>query len=280
MKKQFKGKAIYNPSGKAEEYSTWACNFYTGCSNRCEYCYCRKGVLSHTWRDTPKLKSCFESEDHALGIFEKELIMNKDELRKHGLFFSFMTDPMLPKTIGLTSKALNICHKPFQDPIPVKILTKCTWWVNGFVCNYNRTFGIDYPELIAFGFTLTGHDELEPGASTNKERIIAMKERHDAGFKTWASIEPIITFEGSLQMILKSMNYCDLFKIGLLSGSRPPKRFLTSFVSKVHKQVSKNSQAKIYWKDSITNYVGPLMDEIFVSRDYNLFEQPEPSTIY
>ena len=34
---KFNGKAIYNPSGKAGEYSTWACNFYVGCSNMCEY---------------------------------------------------------------------------------------------------------------------------------------------------------------------------------------------------------------------------------------------------
>jgi len=28
--KTFKGKAIYQPAGKAAEYSQWACNFYTG----------------------------------------------------------------------------------------------------------------------------------------------------------------------------------------------------------------------------------------------------------
>ncbi|KAA6320448.1 hypothetical protein EZS27_029784 [termite gut metagenome] len=37
--KPFNGKAIYNPSGKAGEYSYWACNFYNGCSNGCTYCY-------------------------------------------------------------------------------------------------------------------------------------------------------------------------------------------------------------------------------------------------
>ena len=44
--KTFKGKAIYNPSGKAGEYSYWACNFYVGCSNGCEYCYCKKDILA------------------------------------------------------------------------------------------------------------------------------------------------------------------------------------------------------------------------------------------
>lgn len=47
----FNGKAIYNPKGKAGEYSEWACNFYTGCSNNCQYCYCKRGVMSHAWSD-------------------------------------------------------------------------------------------------------------------------------------------------------------------------------------------------------------------------------------
>ena len=31
--------AIYIPSGKAREYSPYACNLYLGCSHACEYCY-------------------------------------------------------------------------------------------------------------------------------------------------------------------------------------------------------------------------------------------------
>lgn len=48
-KNNFNGKAIYNPSGKAGEYSYWACNFYVGCSNMCEYCYCKKGFSAMLW---------------------------------------------------------------------------------------------------------------------------------------------------------------------------------------------------------------------------------------
>lgn len=53
---KFKGKAIYQPTGKAAEYSPWACNFFTGCSNDCEYCYCKRGVMSHVWDNKPHLK--------------------------------------------------------------------------------------------------------------------------------------------------------------------------------------------------------------------------------
>ena len=72
--KNFKGKAISNPSGKAGEYSYWACNFYVGCSNDCSYCYCKKGVLGSVMgANVATLKKCFKDEEHALQVFEKEL---------------------------------------------------------------------------------------------------------------------------------------------------------------------------------------------------------------
>lgn len=30
---------IYEPKGRAREYSPYACNLYIGCSHRCQYCY-------------------------------------------------------------------------------------------------------------------------------------------------------------------------------------------------------------------------------------------------
>lgn len=85
--KQFNGKAIYNPSGKAGEYAEWACNFYVGCSNGCEYCYCKKGILKAVMgQDKPQLKKCFKSENHALEVFESEVSFNIVELQKHGVF--------------------------------------------------------------------------------------------------------------------------------------------------------------------------------------------------
>jgi DNA repair photolyase len=99
----YHGKVIYNPSGKAGEYSYWACNFYVGCSNGCEYCYCKKGIFAPVMgQDKPQLKKCFKNETDAFEIFSKELDKNLGELQKHGLFFSFTTDPLLPETEMLT----------------------------------------------------------------------------------------------------------------------------------------------------------------------------------
>ena len=273
--KQYKGKAIYNPSGKAGEYSYWACNFYTGCSNNCDYCYCKKGVMAHTWSETPKLKSCFKDRTHAIEVFKKELQKNLYELQEQGLFFTFTSDPFLDKTVLLNDSAIRVCLK---NGIPVKILTKRAEFLSGY---FTEIIFVDiiksyskYKNMIAFGFTLTGHDELEPNASPNAERIEAMKKLHDAGFKTWASIEPIIDVESSLLMIEESLGYCDHYKIGLMSGEKYNKLQLKIFVEKVICMKTNNSIPTLYFKDSLLLQAGINREDLpknCVERDYNIF---------
>ena len=74
---------------------------------------------------------------------------------------------------------------------------------------YAVTAGIKR-DMIAFGFTLTGRDDMEPNASPNVERQLAMKHLHAHGFRTWASIEPIVDLESSLDVIMHTLDYCDL----------------------------------------------------------------------
>lgn len=269
----YKGKAIYNPSGKAGEYSYWACNFHKGCSNGCTYCYLKKGVLAHAMGgDKPKLKSCFKDEAQALEVFEKELLQNIDELRKHGLFFTFTSDPMLYDTIYLTWSATCFAVK---HNIPVKILTKNANFFDYYkeiVIANILTIPQSVKNLIAIGFTLTGHDELEPNASTNAERIEAMAKLHEAGFKTFASIEPIIDIPSSINMIRQCIGFCDLFKVGLLSGKKYKKDELTQLVYWLTIW-ERDFGIKVYLKDTLIKQYGTDRNDLaqFVTRDYNLF---------
>lgn len=272
----YKGKAIYQPAGKAAEYAKWACNFYVGCSNGCEYCYLKKGrgakILGG---DKPTLKKCFKDEKHALEVFEKELQANLPELQKHGLFFSFSTDPMLKETMDLTIKGAFIAT---HYGVPVKILTKRADWVDYFLSSFNH--GSRWLKLIAFGFTLTGHDELEPGASTNQERIEAMKKLHDAGFKTFASIEPVIDFNSSGLMIYEISGYCDLINVGLESGKKYDKKELRSFIDWCNLMFPHHAKEGCiilniyYFKDSLLKAVGIERSDLptnCVTSDYNMF---------
>ncbi len=269
--------ALYKPKGKAGEYAPWAVNFYTGCSNDCDYCYCKRGVFSRVWSNEPRLKKCFKDEKDALDVFEKEFYYRycREDLRRSGIFFSFTTDPLLPTTGGLTLDAVNIARR---KGVPSSILTKRADGALLFVECY-ATLVREYDPFrqgfdnLAIGFTLTGHDELEKGASTNEERINAMRYIHSLGIKTFASIEPVIDFQSAEAVILCTLGFCDLYKIGLLSGSKKPDYLtLVRFVEDMSQKIA-DSGAKVYWKDSITKALDGaiLVHPVVVESDYSLF---------
>lgn len=281
MSKEIKGKAIYSPKGKAGEYAKYACNFYVGCSNDCSYCYCKRGLLGHAMgAPIATLKKCFKGEQDAIAEFCKELVSNLKELQQHGLFFTFTSDPWLPETKALTIEAVSFA---ISWEIPCQILTKRADFLQDIPESW-----LQHKPYIAFGFTITGHDELEPGASTNAERIEAMKKLHEMGFKTFASIEPVISIEASSRMIVETLGHCDLYKIGLLSGKREYSKtdvvkftLDTAYVVSAH-NLTYGARTRIYFKDSIVEYGGYSRDEIrdaswmfksiVVEADYNLFE--------
>jgi DNA repair photolyase len=275
-------KIIYQPKGKAGEYAKYAANFYTGCSGRCEYCYNRTGITAKVLGgDTPTLKKCLGKEENAEHIFIQEADMYRTYLMKHGLFFNFVSDPFLPETIELNTFAMRYC---ILRGIPVKALTKQTWWVEDFIAEMwdnDTIWNLDYHDvqnLMAIGFTLTGHDDLEPGCASNNERINAMQLFHSEGFKIWASIEPIIDFDSSYRMMERTFGSCDLYKVGLRSGGKYSVKDAEWFAIKALLSGSCN-HTKVYLKDSLIKLTGldrKAMKEIhssYVDADYNLFAE-------
>lgn len=273
MGKAFSGKAIYNPSGKAGEYSKWACNFFTGCSNDCSYCYCKKGFLGRNWSKEPQLKKCFKDIEDAFKVFCSELRRNLDELREHGIFFTFTSDPMLPEAKPLTVRCI---HEALNNGVPVQILTKRAEFIEDI-----ESWGVHDPErrkMVAFGFTLTCHDELEPGASRNRERIMAMFKLHQMGYRTFASIEPIIEPSSSMAAINLTSSCCDLFKVGLMSGKRNYNKLELKFLIDMMREQHQSFGCKFYLKESYVSFLKidrSTLGEGFVGSDYNIFEGGE-----
>lgn len=212
------GKVIYTPKGAALEYGRVGANFYTGCPHNCEYCYLKRGIIGKALGGTEvNLKKTLKDPDTAFSIFEREVARHIDECRKHGIFFSFTCDPLIMETRCLTLRAIYHC---VENGIPVWLLTKdATFsydpdWMSA-VC---EDFTPEQKAMTHFGFTLTGRDDMEPGASTNDGRILAMSRVKQAGFKTWASIEPVIDWDSADKVVIGSLDYCDHYKIGLRSG--------------------------------------------------------------
>ncbi len=291
-----KGKALYQPEGKAAEYNRWAANFYTGCRHNCDYCYLKRGSLAATWDTVPHLKKCFKDERDAYEVFKKGLLDNRLRVRAEGgVFFSFSTDPCDRDTFWLTRRAALLC---FDCDVPVTILTKSACWVGGN-CGGDveeELFGdrddrdifspVVNRGILAVGFTLTGHDSMEPGASSNLARIKAMAYLKGFGIHTFASIEPVIDTKASLLMIEQAAPFCDLFKIGLRSGV--PKDYydkklddgddfvsLEQFMARAS-NIILDAKKKVYWKESIRNKVFArkfLDSPASVSSTYNPFNR-------
>ena len=132
--------------------------------------------------------------------------------------------------------------------VPCQILTKRADWLDHpSVQNY-----LSCKEMISVGFSLTGCDDMKPGASTNEQRIWAMQVLHDAGVPTWASIEPIIEPNKSLEMVAKTVTFCDHFKIGLLSGK---KNYTPQDIRHFIKNVESLHPKSVYWKQSIYEFI-------------------------
>lgn len=251
-------KAIYMPKGAAGEYAKYACNFYKGCSNGCTYCYLQRGVLKHACGGgKPVLKSCFKDEGHAIATYFKELYGRgtgkpKEDIKKHGIFFTFTSDPCLPQT-----RALNfaVIYPTLEIEVPVRILTKCTAWID--TAGGQKLLGHpNAKQYLSVGFTLTGRDDMEPNAAPNAERIKAMKRIYDMGISTWASIEPVIDLESSKRCIINTLGFCDEYKIGLLTGGKRnySKEDVADFVMRMTGLIADFGAAQ-YWKESVRDFV-------------------------
>lgn len=212
------GKAIYTTKGAAREYGRIGCNFYTGCPHECEYCYLKRGAPSkQLGGNVVKLKKCFKDEADAIAKFKQDIERYKDVLRHTGVFFSFTTDPLIPETRKLTLMAMLEANK---NSIPVYILTKNASFIHDakFMERVVEDLDGTFLDGVHWGFTLTGRDDMEPNASSNFDRIKAMQCMSSMGFKTWASIEPVIDWTHANMVVEMSLDCCDHYKIGLRSG--------------------------------------------------------------
>lgn len=246
--------AFYQPKGPAGEYAAqgYGLNLYRGCSGACIYCYREHGIISKSiGGDTPELLKKFKNEANALTRVAHDLVNHKNELvAADGVFATFTSDPGQEATFPLFKQAFDLI---IEAGVPVKMLTKFTSWVNTPEGQELLAKGAS-TGLLAVGFTLTGHDELETGASPNADRVAAMKSIHSMGIKTFASIEPVIDQQTSLDMVKAVAGHCEMFLVGLESG--PNRHVLTDDeVSNMSHQmidvVRSCGVGSIYFKSSI-----------------------------
>ena len=192
---------IYEPKGKAREYSPLALNVYSGgCDHQCRYCYC-SGIMRGAWGTDARPRNLTGLAREAASA-RRQILM------------CFMSDPYCAADVqhGKARDALKVLRSAWCS---VAILTK-----GGTRCLRDTDLYADWPGgRIKVGATLTFNDpvlsrEWEPGASLPADRVDALRQLHAAGINTWASIEPVVIPEESLAIIEASLPYCDAYKVG------------------------------------------------------------------
>ena len=201
---------IYEPTGRAREYSPLALNYFKGCDHGCKYCYVQPMMRRFNSNYDHSKISC----DLNLIELEKSIKILSREDRTKQVLLSFTGDPYCNFESGQTRQVLEVLLK---YNIHVAILTKNPVKAIKDIDLFKQF------EHFKIGSTLTFYDdkkskEWEPGAPTSQQRIEGLKEFQQQGIKTWISFEPVIIPSESIALIEEVILFADHIKIGKLNN--------------------------------------------------------------
>lgn len=206
-------KIIYQPAGKAREYSPLAANLYTGCGHKCSYCYV-PGV-------TKVDRTTFDTVVNERRSVIEQLRRDAESIRgsRQQVFMSFTTDPYNPvnNEAKLTRQALLIF---LENRIPVSILTK-----SGLAAMQDLDLFKMFGDHIKIGASLTYDNDadsqrIESGAALPGERLEMLRQLHDAGVRTWVSFEPMMQPRQTLNLMHASLKYVSEYQFGKLADDK------------------------------------------------------------
>jgi DNA repair photolyase len=202
---------IYEPRGKAGEYSPLAANLYQGCSHACVYCFAPKATF--TDRQLFSDPSYIRPRNIVLEQLDKDAKRLSGDARPILLSFTSDAYQACEKELKITRQALKIMAA--NNLVP-QILTKAGAWA------INRDADILASCGGIWAATLTTDDpavslEWEPGAALPADRIEALRLAKEAGLQTWVSFEPVIDPDAVYRLIEATKNFVDLYKVGKLN---------------------------------------------------------------
>ncbi|WP_329736254.1 radical SAM protein [Catenibacterium mitsuokai] len=199
------------------EYGDYTMNHVQGCAHGCKYpCYAfmmkkRFGqIKSYEQWIRPYLVS------NTIELLIKEIPKLKNKINTVQLCFT--TDPFMYGYDEIKEMSLKAIELLNSNDIKCSVLTK------GILPSELADFSTENE----YGITLVSLDEdfrkrMEPYTAPYVERIQALRDLHDLGFKTWVSIEPYPTpniFEQDLVEILNKIDFVDKIIFGRLNYNK------------------------------------------------------------
>lgn len=193
------------------EYGDYTMNHVQGCAHGCKFpCYAflmkkRFGQIKdyEEW-----LEPCLVS--NTLELLDREIPRLRDKIQSVQLCFT--TDPFMNGYPEVSAMSIAAIRRLNNAGI------RCTTLTKGILPLKLAQLS---PEN-EHGITLISLDEryrekMEPGAAPYADRLAALRALHDAGCRTWVSIEPYPTpnlIEQDLQNILDAVNFVDKIIFG------------------------------------------------------------------
>lgn len=199
------------------EYGDYTMNHVLGCSHGCKYpCYAflmakRFGkVQSYEEWCSPVLVT------NTLELLDKEIPKLKDKIQSVQLCFT--TDPFMYGYDEIKNISLAAIRKLNAAGI------KCTALTKGLLPFDLAEFSTENE----YGITMVSLNEayrerMEPGAAPYSDRLAALRALHDAGCKTWVSVEPYPTpnlINQDLTVILDAISFTDRIIFGRTNYSK------------------------------------------------------------
>jgi DNA repair photolyase len=240
---------IYEPKGRAREYAPLALNLYTQCGHGCLYCYAPKALRRQN-NEAYFVKNALPSSRFNLKTLEAKVKEYANTQDKY-LHLSFVGDPYdrTRKDNSPVTKVLELCLK---HRVPVQILTK-----GGTRCLIDLDLFKAFGKSIRVGQSLTfGDDKLsrffEPFTALPENRLDALQILKEQGVSTWASFEPVVDLNQSLELLVDCLQYdlCDYYKIGAISGTNQPEVDWEVFLELASRFINLH-KAKAYFKNDL-----------------------------
>lgn len=237
--KTIKRKSLLYKSGV--EYADYGLNHIEGCAHGCMYpCYammmkkrCGQIKTYQEWIQ-PKIVS------NALELLDKELSRQKHKI--NSVFLCFSTDSFMYQIKEVENLTLKILERLNRDNVKSVLISK------GVYPN-DLTDKLTYNPDNEYGSTIVSLSEdfrkrFEPFAAPIKLRVKSLRRLHNAGLKTWVSIEPYPTpniIQQNIKEILAEVSFVDKIVFGKWNYSKQTSdfRFYKTFYNSMAYEVIK-----------------------------------------
>lgn len=202
------------------EYGDYTMNHALGCSHGCKY-PCYAFLMKKRFGEVKDYADWCEPRivANTLPLLEKEIPRLKDKIKS--VFLSFSTDPFMYGNAEMATLSIAAIGELNSAGLKCVVLTK------GLLPECLADTRV-YSTENEYGISLVSLDEeyrkrMEPNTASYTERLARLRHYHEAGCKTWVSMEPYPTpnlIEQDLTAILEAVSFVDKIIFGRTNYSK------------------------------------------------------------